>query len=198
MSQDLANSIIEYYSMSEVVSFNNMHTVLEIGAGYGRNAHVTLSLNSHIKMVLVDIFPALYISQQYLSSIFKKKKIFKAQKFSSYSDIKNEIDEADIIFLLPHQLEYFPDKFFDFTLNISSFGEMSLKQIHWYFRQINRLTRHYFYTKQWNVSKNPFDGLELTKNDYPYPATWKQIYIPETASFKMISLKQYFKWKIHE
>ena len=114
------------------------------------------------------------------SSIFlpflKRKKIFKAQKFSSYSDIKNEIDEADIIFLLPHQLEYFPDKFFDFTLNISSFGEMSLKQIHWYFRQINRLTRHYFYTKQWNVSKNPFDGLELTKNDYPYPATWKQIY----------------------
>lgn len=177
MSQDLANSLIEYYSIREEVDFQNIHRVLEIGGGYGRNAHVILTLNPHIKMVMVDIFPALYISQQYLSSIFKNKKIFKAKHFSDFGQVEEELTEADIIFLLPNQLDMIPDQFFDLSFNISSFGEMTIKQIEKYFHQLNRLTRQYFYMKQWNISKNPFDNIELNKNDYPYPKNWQQIYL---------------------
>lgn len=176
MSQDLANSLIEYYSMSEVFSFSQVKTVFEIGDGYGRNAHVILSLNPNIRIVLVDILPALYIAQHYLSSVFKDRKIFRAREFDQYEMVKKDIEEASIVFLMPHQVSLLPNKCVDVSINISSFGEMNLEQIDWYFSHIDRLTRGYFYTKQWNESKNPFDGLVLKKADYPNRANWESIY----------------------
>ena len=176
MSQDLANSLIEYYSINELVPLSEASHILEIGGGYGRNAHVILTLNPHIKFYVVDILPALYIAQRYLTSIFQDRTIFKARDFSSYNEVKKEIKEASIIFLLPHQLTLLPPQHFNLVMNISSFGEMKLEQIDWYFKQINRLTSGYFYTKQWNTSPNPFDNLILRKTDYPYPEHWKTSY----------------------
>lgn len=181
MSQDLANSLIEYYSIDSYASFGKINTVLEIGGGYGRNAHVILTLNPKAKVVLVDIFPALYVAQRYLSSVFKNRKIFKARQFDSYQQVEREMEEASIVFLLPHQLEMLPDKKFDLCMNISSFGEMNVDQIKWYFDQINRLAKKYFFSKQWKISKNPFDNLELKQNDYPIHANWKEIYSQECA-----------------
>ncbi len=181
MSQDLANSLIEYYTMCKAVSFEKTHNILEIGGGYGRNAYVILTLNPNARIVLVDIMPALYIAQRYLSSVFKERKVFQARSFSCYEEVKEEIEAASIVFLLPHQLSLLPDKQFDLSMNISSFGEMHLKQIEWYFQQINRLTSQYFYMKQWNVSKNPFDKLILNRDDYPYLENWKQIYLNNCA-----------------
>lgn len=181
MSQDLANSVIEYYSIDNSVSFQNINAVLEIGGGYGRNAHVILSINPHIKVILTDILPALYISQRYLSSVFKDRKIFQVRHFASYEDIQEEFESASIIFLMPHQLSLIPDKHIDLTMNISSFGEMNLKQIQKYFTQINRLTKQCFYTKQWEKSQNPFDNLVIGKEDYFYPSSWEQIYSRKCA-----------------
>ncbi|WP_170131739.1 putative sugar O-methyltransferase [Aquicella lusitana] len=175
MSQDLANSLIEYYSIDNAISFKNINTVLEIGSGYGRNAHVILTLNPKARVVLVDIMPALYIAQRYLSSVFHDRNIFRARNFDSYEEVRDEIERASIVFLLPHQLTLLPDKQFDLCINISSFGEMNLDQIQWYFEQINRLGS-YFYMKQWDLSKNPFDGLVLHKNDYPCLENWQEIY----------------------
>lgn len=176
ISQDLANSLLEYYSMTEALSFENSHSILEIGGGYGRNAYVILMLNSHIKVTLVDIPPALYIAQRYLCSLFKNHRVFMAREFSSYEEVKEEMEAAALVFLLPHQLALLPDKSYDFSLNISSFGEMRMDQLRWYFKELDRLTKNYFYTKQWLVSKNPFDGIELHLDDYPYPVTWQAIY----------------------
>lgn len=181
MSQDLANSLIEYYAIDQSASFQTINSVLEIGGGYGRNAHVILSLNPNAKIVLVDILPALYIAQRYLSSVFNDRKVFKARKFFCYDEVKDELESSSIVFLLPHQLSLIPDKQFDLAMNVSSFGEMSLDQISWYFNQIKRLTCKYFYMKQWDVSKNPFDNLVITKSDYPYPEKWKQIYTRNCA-----------------
>ncbi len=176
VSQDLANSLIEYYAMSEVVPFKNMKTVLEIGGGYGRNAFVLASLNPNMRIVMVDILPALYIAQRYLSSIFSDRKIFRARQFTSFKDVAKEMKAADIVFLLPHQLALLPDNYIDLTINISSFGEMGLEQIKWYFKEIDRITNQYFYMKQWDVSKNPFDNLTITKSDYPSYDHWHEIY----------------------
>lgn len=181
MSQDLANSLIEYYSMQEGVRFDKIKTVLEIGGGYGRNAHVILSLNPGIRLILVDILPALYIAQRYLSSVFKDRKVFKAKNFTSYEEVKDEIESASIVFLMPQQLELLPDKYVDLCINISSFGEMNVEQIRWYFSQMDRLTDKYFYMKQWKVSQNPFDGLILKKDDYPFFVNWQKIYSRDCA-----------------
>src|SRR5574340_857855 len=176
MSQDLANSLIEYYAIGEAVPFGDIRTVLEIGGGYGRDAYVILSLNPDIQVTMVDIPPALYLAQRYLSSVFKDRRVFRAREFTRYEDVREEIEAASILFLMPHQLALMPKKYFDLSMNISSFGEMGKEQIDWYFKQLGRVTNRYFYMKQWRVSNNVFDGVLLNEDDYPCPGNWRKVY----------------------
>jgi len=176
VSQDLANTLIEYCAIGEAMSFEDIDSVLEIGGGYGRNAYIILALNPNIKVTMVDIPPALYIAQRYLASMFKERRVFKARDFSHYGEVKGELESASIVFLLPHQLALMPNKRFDFSMNISSFGEMRADQVQWYFKQLGRVTRRYFYMKQWRTSTNVFDGVVLKEGDYPCPKNWTAIF----------------------
>ncbi|MBN1215986.1 MAG: putative sugar O-methyltransferase, partial [Candidatus Lokiarchaeota archaeon] len=165
ISQDLANSIIEYYSIMEKINKNNINSIMELGAGYGRTAYVFLKLIPKIKYIIIDIPPALYVAERYLSNQFREKKIFKFRKFKNFSEIKVEFEESDIIFLLPSQIELLPHKIADLFINISSFHEMRLDQIQYYFDYIDNLINKYIYIKQWKVSKNHYDKLIITEND---------------------------------
>jgi putative sugar O-methyltransferase len=180
-SQDLANSVLEYYAMTEVVNMAECKRTLEIGGGYGRDAFVILKLNPHIQHTVVDIPPALWIAQRYLSSVFPERKIFTVRDFRSYDEVAEEMEAASIVFLLPHQLDLLPDRRFDLSMNISSFGEMHQAQINSYFRTLERLTRGHFYMKQWKMSQNAFDKLSLSEKSYPVPAEWRKIYSRDCA-----------------
>lgn len=180
-TQDLANSVLEYYSMAEAVDFNQCRHVLEIGGGYGRDAFVVMKLNPHIQYTLVDIPPALWIAQRYLSSVFPERKVFHVRDFRHYREVANEMEEASIVFLLPHQLELIPKRRFQLSMNISSFGEMQSEQIEAYFRTLKRVTSGHFYMKQWKVSQNAFDNLALTEESYPVPRDWKTVYSRQCA-----------------
>jgi putative sugar O-methyltransferase len=175
ISSDLVNSVLEYYSISEVMDFSKCRRVLEIGGGYGRSACSILQLNQHIQYTLVDVPPALYLAERYLSSVLERK-IFRVRHFDNFDDVKSEMERCSVIFLLPHQLCLLPDRRFDLTLNISSFGEMQPQMIAQYFDEIDRLTQGVFYTKQWKISKNPFDGIDVTKEDYPVKGSWQLLY----------------------
>jgi len=87
ISQDLCNSILEYYSIMNYIPYNKKKnlTIAELGGGYGRNAFVFLKARK-CKYVLFDIPPALYTCQRYLSSIFPELKIFKFRDFKDYSE----------------------------------------------------------------------------------------------------------------
>lgn len=180
-TQDLANSVLEYSSIAESVNVDNLRRVLEIGGGYGRDAFVFLSRHPELRYVMVDIPPALFLSQRYLMSIFPHLKAFPSREFTDFASVREEIEEASIVFLLPHQLALLPNDWFDLAINISSFGEMSREQFSLYFDQINRTTRGSFYSKQWKLSKNPFDNLELTAGDYPIPDGWMEVSRRECA-----------------
>ncbi len=179
ISQDLANSILEYYSIREnfKATTNDKVTICELGAGYGRIAYVFLKALSKCKYIIVDIPPALYISQYYLSSVFKNMKIFFFRPFDRFEAVEREFNDADIIFLLPHQAEMLPAKIVDLFINISSLHEMKIEQIHAYFKLIDKLTRGFFYSKQWWSSHNPADGITITPKEYPVPQNWKQLYL---------------------
>lgn len=178
ISQDLANSVLEYYSIREYfkVSKTEKITICELGAGYGRNAYVFLNVFPKGKYIVVDIPPALYVSQEYLSSIFPDKKIFAFRCFNSFEEIEQEFYDADIIFLLPHQAVMLPEKCLDLFINISSLHEMHMQQINEYFKLIDKLTKGYFYSKQWRVARNPKDEIIITRTDYPIPKNWEELY----------------------
>ena len=180
ISQDLANSFLEYLSIMDTdVDKSEISTIMELGSGYGRSAYVHLVLRPDCRYILVDIPPALYICEKYLSDVFKDRKMFPFRPFERFDDIKDEYENADIIFLMPHQLELVPDKSVDLFINISSLHEMRIDQIRYYFKLMEKLTRKYFYTKQWKESKIPYENVIIRQDDYPTNKNWRQLHARE-------------------
>jgi len=182
ISQDLANSLIEYEAILHPdLDRREVRTILELGPGYGRTAHVFLTLQPGCRYILVDIPPALFVAQRYLTAIFPERKIFGFRPFDEFSDVQEEYDNADIIFLTPNQLELLPDKSVDLFINISSLHEMRMDQIHYYFGEIERLTRKYFYFKQWKETTVPFENETIREADYPVREDWQLLYRQQCA-----------------
>lgn len=176
VSQDICNSIHEFYAATQGVDLSGKLNVIELGAGYGRLGFVFLKALKDCTYTVVDIPPALYVSQSYLSEVFPEAKVFKFRPFTSYADIKEEFEAARIRFVAAHQIELLPDKSADLFLNISSLHEMTMEQIKLYLKQIDRLTRSHFYTKQWRTSRSVDNGFRIKESEYPIPAQWSTVY----------------------
>ncbi|MGD0462746.1 MAG: putative sugar O-methyltransferase [Tepidisphaeraceae bacterium] len=181
ISQDLAQSYLEYHAIASRADLSRAGTIMELGSGYGRTAFVFLTLMPAVRYFIVDIPPALYISERYLSSQFAGRKVFRYRPFSNYAQVKDEIERAELIFLLPNQLELLPDKTCDLFINISSFHEMKPKAIAYYFQEIGRLTTRYFYFKQWKTWTNPEDHIVISEGDYPVGKEWRRIFQQQCA-----------------
>lgn len=176
ISQDLLNSILEYKAMKESLGGRQVKNVMELGAGYGRTAYVFLKKEPALKYIIVDIPPALYVSQRYLSSQFPSRKVFSFRSFSDYSQIREEFESSDIAFVLPSQLALLPSKTVDLFINISSLQEMRMDQIEYFFGEIVRNTRGCFYMKQWMESRIPYDNIVIRESDYPVGRGWKRLF----------------------
>lgn len=175
ISQDLCNSVYEFYSITGKINLQKYMNVAEIGAGYGRLAYVFLNTLPKTSYCIIDIPPALFIAQEYLSKVFPKEKIFCFRPFSSFGEVKEEFEAARIKFIMAHQIEYLPDKYFDIMISISTLHEMTREQISNYIEQINRLTTGYFYNKQW-LRSYAKDNFHIREKEYPIPKNWRTIY----------------------
>ncbi|MFT5501713.1 MAG: putative sugar O-methyltransferase [Woeseiaceae bacterium] len=174
ISQDLANSLIEYETILHPdLDKREVRTILELGPGYGRTAYVFLELQPACRYILVDIPPALYVAQRYLSNVFAERKTFGFRPFSDFEAVRADFDEAEIIFLTPNQLALLPGNSVDLSINISSLHAMRPDQIRYYFAEIERLTRKYFYFKQWQETTIPYDNETIREADYPVGSDWK-------------------------
>jgi putative sugar O-methyltransferase len=173
ISQDLANSILEITSMGAHLPPGSV--VLELGAGYGRDAYAMLATTPGIKYIIVDIPPALWVAQTYLGHEFPRHRIFQYREFASFAEIEREFQECDIAFFLSTQIAMLPDGLADLAINISSLHEMRPEQIAFYFSQIDRLMKEEgrFYFKQWKRGVVPFENLIIHQKDYPVPANWR-------------------------
>ncbi|MCW4117008.1 putative sugar O-methyltransferase [Aurantimonas sp. MSK8Z-1] len=178
ISQDLATSAIEINAMLpplyEAIGAGEI-SVLELGAGYGRLAHAILNTQRVKRYVIVDIPPALYASQWYISTLFPDLKVFTFRPFDSWDAVREEAEAADVLCLLPHQIEQLPDGFVDIALTVSSLHEMLPQQADNYLQQMARVSRHMIASKQYWVYNNPYDELVLRQEDYAWPAGFERI-----------------------
>lgn len=176
ISQDLANSVLEYKAILQPeLDRQDVRTILELGPGYGRTAFVFLALQPGCRYILVDIPPALYVAQRYLMAIFPDRYVFPFRPIESFEDVADEFNDSSIIFLTPNQLALLPDNAIDLFINISSLHEMRMDQIRYYFTEIERLTRRYFYFKQWKETTVPFENETVREADYPVGEHWHLI-----------------------
>jgi putative sugar O-methyltransferase len=178
ISQDLANASLEVNAILEKFSppRDAPFRVCEIGAGYGRDAYLFLSMFPRSSYVIVDIPPALFVSQAYLKTLFPDRRFFLFTPADDITPLVPDILASDCVFLLPHQATQLPRGVVDLAVNISSLQEMTLPQIHAYIDLIDNLTAGFFYTKQWVVSRNPHDGIVVHHDDYPIPSRWRPLF----------------------
>jgi putative sugar O-methyltransferase len=174
ISQDLCNSVHEFYSATE--GYASPRHVIEIGGGYGRVGWVLLSALPGLRYLMCDIPPALAIAQRYLTTLFPDRPAFTFRRFDEYAEIADEFESAAIAFITPGQLQALPPQQSDLVINISSLHEMRRDQIAFYLHQIERHCAGAFYTKQWLKSVNTRDDLVLRREDYPIPDHWREIY----------------------
>lgn len=175
ISQDLANSIIECNVVCDALPERGPNTrIAEVGAGYGRLAYVW-SETQKGQYLIFDIPPALAVSQWYLPKVLPKKKCFLFRRFESFSEIEDELAEADVGFFTSNQLEKFPPGFFDMMVTISTLPEMTKEQVDNFLALFSEKTRRAIYVKQWQHWKNPRDGTDMSMNDYVLPSPDWQI-----------------------
>lgn len=173
ISQDLCNSIQEYYRVTSCLPEQSRPLrCLEIGAGYGRLAYGVMNARPGSKYWIVDIPPALSIALRYLKAVFPSLRIFKFRPFKEYRNVADEIEEADIAFFTANQIELLPRKKIDLAFCISNLHEMTLQQIHHYIDQIDRLSTGFFYTKHGNKSIAHHNSFTIRRDEYPFKARW--------------------------
>jgi putative sugar O-methyltransferase len=172
ISQDIANSVRELTAICDVLDLRTFKPViLELGAGYGRLCYACMSLLS-CRYLIVDVPPALYVAQWYLQKVFPDKRVFAFRPFDDFGCVEREIEEADICFFTPNQLELLPDSYVDVALSISSLGEMTVPQIDHYKRLLEEKSRKLVYLKQWINTFNEVDHVALTKQSYNLSSNW--------------------------
>jgi SAM-dependent methyltransferase len=172
ISQDLANSIIEISAMN--LSLRTGSVVLELGAGYGRDAYAILATNPGIKYVIVDIPPALWVAETYLRHEFPNLRFFCYREFAQFSEIEKDFAACNVAFFLSTQISQLPDGLAEMIINVSSLHEMRLDQISFYFTQFDRLLQEggRFYFKQWKRGVVPLEDVVIHQADYPIPKNW--------------------------
>lgn len=175
MSQNVCSSVQELYSITQHVDINKKLDIVELGAGYGRLAYVFLNSLPKVTYCIIDIPPALYMSQEYLKEVFPKETFFFFRHFNNFKEIEKDFLKARIRFLLPQQIELLPQDIFDVFVNISSFHEMRRDQIKNYIEQAGRISRSFFYFKQWKRSFAK-DNDFMKQDEYLIPKKWEKIY----------------------
>lgn len=177
ISQDLANSVLEFHSVSQGLSnTENLKSIIELGGGYGRTAYVFLRMLPQIRYIMVDIPPALYIAERYLTGQFPDRKVFQYRPFHDFADVADEFTESQLAFLMPDQLTLLPDNTAELFLAIDCLHEMRPEQIKSYFVTIDRLS-HFLYQKCWKKTMIPYDNIVLTENDYPFLPNWQNLFL---------------------
>ncbi len=179
-TQDELNSLFEYEKIDNLlkkISNKNLN-ILEIGSGEGRTAKTNLLLNKNInKYVIADIPPAINQCFVNLKSSFPEKKIVTGYNIDNTKDLLSIMEKNDVLFIFPHQLNYFPEKVFDISIAIDCLHEMEKDTIK-KFMNLFEFTSRLLYFKVWEKAGLPYSFNKFysihNKKDYFIKESWKE------------------------
>jgi putative sugar O-methyltransferase len=172
ISQDLANSIIEFSFIARSGVVEDGCRLAELGAGYGRLAYV-FAQACKVSYCIFDIPPALAVAQWYLTSVLGRENVVPYAQYRSFEDLEGQLRPGSVAFLTPDQMELFPNRWFDCAQTISTLPEMPQAQANHYLQLIAAKADKAVFLKQWRRWRNAADDVELAEEDYVLPAPWK-------------------------
>jgi putative sugar O-methyltransferase len=173
VSQDLANSIIEcnYAARSGLV--HDGARIAELGAGYGRLAHVLLAA-ADVVYCIFDIPPALAVSQWYLRELLGRDRVVLFEATRDAGDVRT-LEPGQVAFFTPDQLELFGDGWFDVAQTISTLPEMPERQAAHFLAMLAAKSSGEVFLKQWRSWRNEADGGEFDESWYELPLPWHRV-----------------------
>jgi putative sugar O-methyltransferase len=140
--------------------------IVELGAGYGRLAHVCRRLWPDCTYVILDLPEALICAQTWLGEVFPGDVVPYSESRSGTLDRANLLTRR-IWCLGAQDIERLPSKAVDVFINVYSFAEMPAKSVANYYSHLQRITRGLFYTKQRKVENNLVDKTTISEETYP-------------------------------
>lgn len=172
ISQDLANSIIEFSFVADSGVIDDGARVAELGAGYGRLAYV-FARAADVAYCIFDIPPALAVAQWYLTSVLGSAGVRPYAAGTDFTQVEPQLRPGVVAFFTPDQIEMFPDGWFDCTQTISTLPEMPARQSAHYLGLLGAKSRSAFFLKQWRQWRNAADDVELREEDYRLAPPWR-------------------------
>lgn len=192
ISQDLANSIREFYVSDTGIDAIPRPTIAELGAGYGRLGYVFTAAHP-CRYLIFDIPPALAVAERYLSTVYPDKRVFRFRHFDHFSQVQSEIENCDLGFFTSNQLAQFPNVYFDLAISISALHEMYIPQIRNYLTLLSRTTKAAIYLKNWKTTKNPWNETTIDDAVYNPGNDWNIVVNREDAVQNLFMEKLFFR-----
>ena len=131
---------------------NNKNNIIELGGGYGKFAYYFLKDAKNFTYIDFDIPETLTLASYFLSKCFPNKKNF---FYGEKNFTKIVVDDYDLIFLPPWEIEKLEDNSVDLAINKNSLGEMNPETAHNYLNHIQR-TSKYFFSMNHEYFRNDF------------------------------------------
>ena len=183
ITQDLANSLIETRAILDSFPPGALDggLAIDLGGGYGRLTWMLMRLAPGLRVIAVDIPPALAVAEEYLLRVLPGRRIVPFAAAADGAELTARIAGADLAFLTPNQLMQLEPLDADLLVNVSSLHEMRPEQIDHYLREADRHVEGYVYTKQWVRWFNHADGIETRQDSYPYPERWGRVFERDVA-----------------
>jgi putative sugar O-methyltransferase len=177
-----SDKIISLFDLEYIEKLGSLKKkkILEIGAGSGRTSDCIMSVRNCSQYTICDIPPAIFLSYKRLKSRFPQKKITLLINENNPKNLLKKINDSDISFIFPHQLELIKEKFYDITIAIDCLHEMDQETLKYYFKNISLISNKIYFSI-WKKIKNWYSGgllkktekLNFDDNDYPVPKKWK-------------------------
>ena len=153
-----------YWRAQELIGWQNVKTVLELGSGYGGQAEVVALNSPHVKYVCVDIPHWLYVNEMYLSTLFPGQVMGyeETSKIDGPIDIVKEMGSRKFA-LIPAWKFHHVDSKFDLFWNSKSLQEMDEATIISYGSMIKKMVDKTFLHAYHEPKPPAFDHEALRK-----------------------------------
>jgi len=181
INQHLMYSLIELEKIDKLLNNKTENlNILEFGAGYGRTANILFSLKKNVKYVIVDIPPSFYVSKSQFKKYHPNLKVSYGFEISDSTSMEKFIQNNDITYIFPHQLNLLKKDFFDLSIMSGVTLEMESKDVKNYMKYVDYLSKN-LYMKVFKYSGLPFSFYKIyrynVKKDYFIPKEWKENFL---------------------
>jgi len=164
------NELMKINYIKNNTNFNEINSIVEVGAGTGLLASVFLQLKKSLKYIIIEIPPALYITQSYLEALG-----YKTLGYKDVVNLKNlndvDLNNYQVICLPSWKIDLLKGSKFDLFINVESFQEMEPELVENYLKKISPQISKYIYLNNGKNGhalgkKGEFGVLEQTNEDH--------------------------------